>query len=45
MLKTLKKSHVPAVETVWMQPTFDFDSFEGKRLKNVAVFMVKSVQK
>lgn len=31
--------------TVWMQSTLDFDSFEGKMLKNGAVFMVKAVQK
>lgn len=28
-----------------MQSTLDFDSFEGKMLKNGAVFMVKAVQK
>lgn len=39
----LKKKYILAVATVRMQLTFDFDPFEGKRLKNGAVFMGKSV--
>lgn len=41
----LKIKYIPAVVTVWIQLTFDFDPFEGKRSKNEAVFMAKSVQK